>query len=337
MAMVTRRGILAGVAAAVAGVLAVGLVTAVVLTTLQLLPAGQTPVVDDTTIAVQLTGADEADAGRDTLMAWLARGILLLALVWGVIGMFAARTRLVRRPGAAAARASWLGSTRPWRARESTLGLLQLDKWLLILVPGALLVGTRAVQTSFLSWVHLVIVMSGWCVAVLVLRALVGARSPWPVLAAAGGAVVLRCVWALIPVAIGGPAAAWSALWTEPVLRWIYALVAALLLVWVFVAAAWALVMQVGAKAATGFVLAAIGAGLALPALVIALIGDGAVADAWATSLAPLGGLAPAPFVWLEVPVAGAWWAATAGGLLCVVGAVLAFPGRSSDTGSRRA
>ncbi|MEI3865894.1 hypothetical protein V6S02_02230 [Microbacterium sp. CCNWLW134] len=334
MATVTRRGILAGVAAAVAGVLAVGLVTAVVLTTLQVLPAGESPVVDDTTIGVQLTGAAAADPGRDASMAWLARGILLLALVWGVIGMFAARTRLVRRPGAAAARASWLGSTRPWRARESTLGLLQLDKWLLILVPGALLLGTRAVQTSFLSWVHLLIVMSGWCVAVLVLRALVGARSPWPVLAAAGGAVVLRCVWTLIPVAIGGPAAAWSALWTEPVLRWIYALVAAVLFVWVFVAAAWALVMQVGPRAATGFVLAAIGAGLALPALVIGIIGGQTVAEAWATSLAPLGGLAPAPFVWLEFPVAAAWWAATAGGVLCVVGGALAVPGRRAGAGA---
>ncbi|WP_322409749.1 hypothetical protein [Microbacterium invictum] len=332
MAMVTRRGILAGVAGAVAGVLAVGLVTAAVLTTLQVLPTGETPAVDDTTIAVQLTGAAGYDDGRDALMAWLARGILLLALVWGVIGMFAARTRLVRRPGAAAARASWLGSTRPWRARESTLGLLQLDKWLLILVPGALLLGTRAVQTSFLSWVHLVIVMSGWFVAVLVLRALVGARSPWPVLAAAGGAVVLRCVWTLIPVAIGGPAAAWSALWTEPVLRWGYALVAAVLLVWVFVAAAWALVMQVGPRAATGFVLAAIGAGLALPALGIAIIGGEVVAEAWALSLAPLGGAADAPFVWLEVPVASAWWAATAGGVLCVVGAVLALPGRRAGS-----
>ncbi|NYF15696.1 hypothetical protein HDC37_000508 [Microbacterium sp. AK009] len=330
MAMVTRRGILAGVAAAVAGVLAVGLVTAVVLTTLQVLPAGESPVVDDTTIGVQLTGAADADPGRDAVMAWLARGILLLALTWGVIGMFAARTRLVRRPGAAAARASWLGSTRPWRARESTLGLLQLDKWLLILVPGALLLGTRAVQTSFLSWVHLAVVMSGWCVAVLVLRALVGARSPWPVLAAAGGAVVLRCVWTLIPVAIGGPAAAWSALWTEPVLRWFSALVAAVLLVWVFVAAAWALVMQVGPKAATGFVLAAIGAGLALPALVIGIVGGETVAEAWAASLAPLGGLADPPFVWLEFPVASAWWAATAGGVLCVVGAVLAIPGRGA-------
>ena len=83
---------------------------------------------------------------------------------WLVIGMVAARTRLVRRPGAAAARASWLASTRPWRARESTLGMLPLDRWLLLVVPGALLVATRAVQTSFLSWTHLAVVLGAWLV-----------------------------------------------------------------------------------------------------------------------------------------------------------------------------
>ena len=69
-------------------------------------------------------GVQRAD--RDMAMAWIARGLLLLAGLWVVIGVLASRTRLVRRPGAAAARAAWLGATRPWRARESTLGLLPL-------------------------------------------------------------------------------------------------------------------------------------------------------------------------------------------------------------------
>ena len=79
-------------------------------------------------------GVQRAD--RDLAMAWIARVLLLLAVAWVVIGMIAARTRLIRRPGAAAARASWLASTRPWRARESTLGMLPLDRWLMIGVPG---------------------------------------------------------------------------------------------------------------------------------------------------------------------------------------------------------
>ncbi|HWM16150.1 MAG TPA: hypothetical protein VNP97_06125, partial [Microbacterium sp.] len=53
-----------------------------------------------------------AVAERDTVMTWLARGLLLLSALWILIGAVASRTRLVRRPGAAAARASWLGATR---------------------------------------------------------------------------------------------------------------------------------------------------------------------------------------------------------------------------------
>lgn len=339
MATATRRGIFAAVAGAVAAVLVVGFVTAILLTTLQLLPAGEKPDVDPGVVAIQITGAGETDPNRVVAMAWLARLMLALAIAWVVIGMLAARTSLVGRPGAAAARATWLGSTRPWRARESTLGMLRLDRWFLVLVPAALLIGTRAVQTSFLSWEHLAIVLGGWLVAALVIRALVGTRSPWPVIAAAGGAIVLRCFWALIPVAIGGPGGAWSTLWTEPVLRAGYALVAAVLFVWVFVASAWALVMQVGPRPATGIVLAAMGAGLALPALVVALLGFEQVAATWSASLAPLGGLAGPPYVWIEVPAAIAWWAATAGGVLCVVGAALAFPRREvparRESGSR--
>src|SRR5690554_3297982 len=74
--------------------------------------------------AAQL-GVERTD--RDLAMAWLARVLLVFAVAWVVIGMVASRTRLVRRPDAAAARAAWLGATRPWRARESTLGMLPLD------------------------------------------------------------------------------------------------------------------------------------------------------------------------------------------------------------------
>ena len=66
-------------------------------------------------------------------MTWLARILLVLALAWIIIGVLSARTSLVRRPGAAAARASWLASVMPWRARESTLGMLPLDRLLMVL------------------------------------------------------------------------------------------------------------------------------------------------------------------------------------------------------------
>ncbi len=146
--------------------------------------------------------------------------MLVLALVWLVIGMIATRTRLVGRPGAAAARATWLGATRPWRARESTLGMLTLDHWLLLIVPGALLVGTRAVQTSFLSWTHLVIVLGAWVVFLLVLDRLMRRhRSPWPVIAAVGGVIVLRCSLTLFALSFSGPGGYWYGFWTDPTRR----------------------------------------------------------------------------------------------------------------------
>ena len=51
-------------------------------------------------------------AARDEALAWASRAFLILALVWIAIGAIATRTTLVRRPGAAAARATWLASTR---------------------------------------------------------------------------------------------------------------------------------------------------------------------------------------------------------------------------------
>src|SRR3546814_425016 len=181
--------------------------------------------------AVATSGRIDADRGgeaaraagqNDPALTWVARALLLLALAWLVIGMLSARTRMVRRPGAAGARAAWLASTRPWRARESTLGMLPLDRWLMVLVPGALLVATRGVQTALLGWIDLAVVLSGWLVFILVVRILVGGRSPWPVIAAVGGVIVLRCALALAAVSVAGPAAFWVAFWTDPSVRSAY-------------------------------------------------------------------------------------------------------------------
>ncbi len=279
--------------------------------------------------AAQL-GVDRAD--RDLAMAWAARVLLVLALAWLLIGMFAARTRLVRRPGAAAARAAWLGASRPWRARESTLGLLELDKWLLLLVPGALLVATRLVQTSFLSWTHPVVTLGAWLVFVLVLRLFVGRRSPWPVIAAVGGVVVIRCVVTLAALSVSGPGGYWFGFWTDPVRRVGYIAVAFALFVWVFVAAGWALSSQFGARRAWGAVLAAVGAGLAVPAAIVAAVGLETALTVWNDELGLLPwGLARILGIttYLEIPDATAAVAAAFGVALCAVGVLLAVPWRA--------
>ncbi|WP_207205393.1 hypothetical protein [Microbacterium protaetiae] len=274
-------------------------------------------------------------ASRDLEMAWLARVLLVLAVAWVVIGMLAARTRLVRRPGAAAARAAWLASTRPWRARESTLGMLALDRWLLLIVPVALLVATRAVQTSFFGWVHLSVVIGAWGVFALVVRLVVWKHSPWPVIAAVGGVVVLRCIVTLIGLSLSGPGGSSPGLWESVPWRIVFVTVAIALFVWVFVAAGWALAAQIGARRATGGVLAAVGAGLAVPAFVIALVGTGRMLIAWTGQLESLpwglGRMADATAP-LQIPDAAAWWAAGLGLVIALVGAALALPARGRVT-----
>lgn len=272
-------------------------------------------------------GVQRAD--RDLAMSWIARGLLLLAALWIVIGVLASRTRLVRRPGAAAARAAWLGATRPWRARESTLGLLPLDRWLLLGIPAALLVGTRAVQTSFLSWTHLAVVLGAWLTFLVVVRLLIRRRSPWPVIAAVGGVIVLRCIVTLLALSVTGPGGYWFAFWTEPARRTVYIAVAFALFVWLFVAAGWALASQIGRRRATGVVLAGVGAGLAVPALVVAVVGLEQALTVWNDQMGLLPwGLARilGITVYLDIPDAAAWVAAGSGFVVAVIGVLVALP-----------
>ncbi|MGV9194866.1 hypothetical protein ACQ143_11040 [Microbacterium sp. MC2] len=284
--------------------------------------------------AAQL-GVNRGD--RDVMMSWLARGLLALAVAWVVIGSLAARTSLIRRPGAAAARLTWLASTRPWRARESTLGMFDLDRWLTLIIPAGLLVATRAVQTSLLSWVDLALILGAWVVFALVVRLCVGRRSPWPVIAAVGGAVVLRCIVTLFALSFTGPGGYWFAFWTDPVLRTAYIAVAFALFVWVFIAAAWAMAEQVGARRATGFVLTAVGAGLTVPAVVVGAVGLERVLTIWNDQMGLLPwGLARILGIttYLEIPTASAWYAAGAGVLLVVAGVLLALRWRGGDGGA---
>ncbi|MFE6736688.1 hypothetical protein [Microbacterium sp. NPDC057650] len=288
--------------------------------------------------ALNLTAAESGieRTARDDTMAWLARGLLVLAIAWVIIGVLAARTRLVRRPGAVAARATWVAATRPWRARESALGLVDLDRWLLFLVPAALLVATRAVQTSFLSWTHLAVVLGAWVLFALMIRLFVWRHSPWPVIAAVGGVVVLRCILTLFALSFTGPGGYWYAFWVEPVPRTAYIAVAFALFLWVFVAAGWALSAQVGARRATGYVLASAGAGLLVPSVVIGFIGLEAALTVWNDEMGLLPwGLARILGIttYLGIPVETPWFAAGFAAVLLLAGVLLALPGRRVSAG----
>ena len=266
----------------------------------------------------------------DATTEWLARLLLLLGAAWVVIGMLAARTSLVRRPGAAAARATWIASTRPWRARESTLGVLPLDRWLMILVPGGLLVTTRIVQTPRDGLWGVAVAIAGWLLFAFAVRLLLGRRSPWPIIAAVGGALVLRCVVALIAVALSGPEGIWPDLWALPVVRILYLMVAFALVAWVFVAAGWALSAQLGRRRAGGIALAGMGIGYALPAATIALMGARDALRSWNEQigilpwdLARLTGMRDGAF-----PVEVVAVTAVIGAVVTIVGVALALPDR---------
>ncbi|MDQ1137816.1 hypothetical protein QE410_002615 [Microbacterium sp. SORGH_AS 1204] len=269
----------------------------------------------------------------DPATEWSARVLLVLGVTWVGIGMVAARTRLVRRPGAAAARASWIASTRPWRARESSLGLLPLDRWLMMLVPGGILVATRIVQAPRDGLWSVAFAILGWLVFAVAVRLLLGRRSPWPIIAAVGGAIVLRCVVALIAVSLSGLDGVWPELWSSSALRILYVTVAFALVAWVFVVAGWSLGAQLGPRRAAGVALAGMGAAYALPAATIAVMGARDALRSWNEQvgvlpwdLARLTGVREGAF-----PVEVVATTAAIGAVVTLAGILLALPKRTAD------
>ncbi len=288
--------------------------------------------------AYNLTAAELgiARSERDPAMAWLARGLLALAVGWLVAGAVLTVRRRDRAPRSAAA-ASWVGATHPWRAAEVGPGMPVVQRVLLVAVPGGLLLATRAVQTSFLAPVHLLVVLGAWVVLLAVGGVLLRGRVPWGVVATLSGVLVARCALTLLALSSTGPGGYWYAFWTEPGRRTAYVTAAVALFLWLLVAAAWALSVSAGRRRAAGTVLAAVGAGLAVPASVVALVGLERALTAWNDQL----GLLPWGLsrilgitVYLGIPAGTAWWAAGVGALLLVAGLLLAlFPRRRAASG----
>ena len=135
----------------------------------------------------------------------------------------------------------------------------------------------------------------------------------------------------LTALSFSGPGGYWFAFWTDPVRRSLYIAVAFALFVWLFVAVGWALAARIGARRATGAVLAAVGAGLAVPAAVIAMVGLERALTAWNDQM----GLLPWGLsrilgitVYLDIPSSTAWVAAGIGAAIAAVGLGLLFIGR---------
>lgn len=263
-------------------------------------------------------------AVRDLPMAWAARIALVLLAAWLGYGIAAGYAR-ARWPGARAARSLWVAGTRPWRAREVVDGLGRLDRVLLVAVPAAFLVASRGIQTWFLAPSHLLVMLGAWAVFAGVLWLALGRRSAWPVIAAIGGAAVLRVALLLVVLAPTGPGGYWFEFWTNPLGRSVYIALAFAAFGWVVVAAAWAIAVERGTLWATGAVVAGVGVVLAVFGSLIGLIGLEAALTRWNDEMALLPwGLSRilGISVYLDIPADTAWWVAIAGGVLVVVGAM---------------
>jgi hypothetical protein len=259
-------------------------------------------------------------AERDLPMAWAARALLLLSVLWLLAGHF------WRAP-----RAMLIAATQPWRAAEVTAGLTRVEKALLVGVPALALVASRGILTWFAAPAHVFITSAAWVVFAAVLAIVVRRRNPWPVVAAVGGAVMLRVVLLTAVLSPRGPGGYWFGFWTDPAERFAYLTIAFALFAWVLVAAAWALAAQLGGRRASAVALASAGAVLVLVGGLIGVIGLETALTIWNDQMAllPWGlsrilGLT----VYLEIPADTVWYAVGFGAVLLVVSAALALPRR---------
>jgi len=270
-------------------------------------------------------------AVRDEPMAWAARGLLVLVLAWLLLGALGGIPRVGAIPGARAARAMWLAGTRPWRAVDAVAGFGRADRVLLVAVPAVALAASRGVLTWFLAPAHALVMLAAWLVFALVVLSVGGRRGGWAVLAALGGAALLRVALLVAVLAPTGPGGYWFGFWTDPVRRSLYVPVALALLLWALVAAGWALAVARGARRATGAVLLGAGGVLALGGAFVGAVGLETALTVWNDQM----GLLPWGLsrilgitVYLDIPPDAPWPVAALGAVLAVVGLALALPWR---------
>jgi hypothetical protein len=199
---------------------------------------------------------------------------------------------------------------------------------LLVAVPIVALVASRGILTWFLAPAHLLVTLGSWLILALGLAIALRKRDPWPVIAAVGGAAILRVIVLLVALVPRGPGGYWFQFWTDPTARSIYITISFALFVWVLVAGAWALTGQLGPRRATGWILATVGAVLTAMGTMIGVIGLESALTTWNDQLAllPWGlsrilGLT----VYLEIPADTPWFAAAFGAVLLAVGLALAL------------
>ncbi len=273
-----------------------------------------------------------ARAERDLPMAWAARVLLGLLVLWIGLGIAARHPRIRRVPGAAASSALLAAALRPWRAVDAVDALPTRERVLLVAVPAVALVASRGILTWFEAPAHSVTMLAAWAVFAAVAVLAARRRSIWPVVATLGGVALLRVVLLVAVLAPTGPGGYWFGFWTDPARRSLYVTIALALLLWLVVAAAWTLATQLGARRATGFALLGVGAAVGGVAVLVGVVGAETALTAWNDQLGLLPwGLARILGIttYLDIPADTPWYAAALGAMLLAAGALLALPPRT--------
>ena len=271
--------------------------------------------------AYNLTAADLgiARGERDLAMAWAARILLGLIVLWFAYGIVAIKARTL--PGGAAARAMVLGVIRPWRTVDD-LG----SRVPLVLVPVVAVVASRGISTWFEAPAHMLTMLAGWALFAAVLLVAVRRAAVWSVVAVLGGVALVRVALQLAVIAPTGPGGYWLHFWTDPTGRSLYVTLAFALFLWLIIATGWAAAAQIGGRRAWGVTLAAVGLVLAAIGTFVGAVGLERALTVWNDQL----GLLPWGLsrilgitVYLDIPADTAWYAAAFGAVLLVVGCAL--------------
>jgi hypothetical protein len=157
-------------------------------------------------------------------------GILGLALLGGPLGRQWRTSAL-----GCAARALWLGATRPWRlVADPPVPRPRGARTLVLVLPAGLLVASRSAFSDWLSWSYLLATLGSMALYVLVIRVLLGRVDAFALYAAAGGALLARTAL-LSAITVGrGPLGYWYRMWTDEQWRTVYTTVAVAGFLWLF-------------------------------------------------------------------------------------------------------
>ena len=188
--------------------------------------------------------------------------VVTLLVLLSILGIFALGSPLGRRWRGSrlgeVAQGLTLGAFAPWRLSVGR------SRWLVWVLPGALLLLSRGAFSGWLSWAYLLATLGSMAVFAVVGRLLVRGRNPFALYAGVGGALLLKTVVLSVVVVVRGPLFYWYRFWTDEQFRTIYVTVSFAAFLWLF----WVtyVVMRsaygCGRLRATGRVLVALGAPL---------------------------------------------------------------------------